>query len=404
MAQMKKVYILLAVGILLHLVLISTPDTHTFDEFYYVPAATSVLLGEGELRPEHPPLVPLIIAGGIAIFGDNPIGWRVFSVIFGALTVLVLYLLVKEVSGDERFAFAAAFLMVFQNLFFAFSHLALLDIYLLFFITLSIFLFLKNRFILSAVALALAATCKLSAAFAVPIFPAFLIYHDLIGAAEGRSLRSIRWGRFALWVTTLTVCFLAFLYVFDQFYSGLNFQGLWELFSPGVGSSVQAEVVGREIYLDPFSHLKHMLGHHVGGGWPPTDEPLPWLWFNAPYSYYLNGFSLYGVEALEKYNAAFMGLIFVSLPLAVYRAFWRRDECSFLAVVWFIFTVFIWTPIYLLYPRPLYFFYILPAIPAICLANAGFFRRTPYLEYYLIIVMFYFMFFQYPIRAIGQTI
>jgi 4-amino-4-deoxy-L-arabinose transferase-like glycosyltransferase len=402
--QMKKLYILLAVYITLHLLLVNTPDTHTFDEFYYVPAATSVIEGGDELRPEHPPLVPLIIAGGISLFGDNPLGWRAFSIIFGGLTILVLYFLVKDVSKDERLAFAVAFIIVFQNLFFAFSQLALLDIYLLFFITLSIFLFLKNRFILSAFALALAATCKLSAAFAVPIFPAILMYHDLIGQAEGRNWRSIRWGRLALWFTVLATSFLACLYIFDQLYSGLHFQGLYEIFSFGVGNSIHGEIVGKEMYIDPLSHLRHMLGHHVGGGWPPTDEPKPWLWFNSPYSYYLIGYSYYAVEVLEKYNAAFMGLVFVSMPLAVYRAAKRGDECSFLAAVWFIFTVFMWIPIYFIYPRPLYLFYILPAIPAICLANVNFFRGTPYLEYYLMVVAGYFMLFQYPIRAIGQAI
>ena len=401
---MRKIYILLAVCILLHLVLINTPATHTFDEFYYVPAATSILQGGDGMRPEHPSLGPVIIAGGITLFGDNPFGWRIFSVIFGTLTVLVLYLLVKEVSGDERVAFAAAFLMVFQNLFFAFSHLALLDIYLLFFLTLSILLFIKNSFTLSAVALALAATCKLTVVFAVPIFPVFLIYRDLIGAEGGRRLRSIRWGRLALWAATLTVCFLAFLYIFDQFYLGLEFPALRELLPLTAGSNTPTQFTGREMYLNPLSHLKHMLAHHGGGGWPPTDEPLPWLWFTAPYSYYLNGLSFYGVEALEKYNATFMGLTLASLPLAAYRAVRKRDECSLLAVTWIIFTVSIWTPIYLLYPRPLYLFYILPAIPAICLANATFFKNTPYLPYYLTIVMTYFILFQYPIRAITQTI
>jgi len=56
-----------------------------FDEIHYLPAARAVLALSKPLNPEHPPLGKEILALGIALFGDRPLGWRIMPVLFGTL-------------------------------------------------------------------------------------------------------------------------------------------------------------------------------------------------------------------------------------------------------------------------------------------------------------------------------
>ena len=74
-----------------------------FDEAYYVNAARvidgihpppGVSYADAPLHKdpnaEHPQLAKLIIAGGIKVFGDNPWGWRLGSVLFGMIALIAL--------------------------------------------------------------------------------------------------------------------------------------------------------------------------------------------------------------------------------------------------------------------------------------------------------------------------
>lgn len=64
------------------------PDRIYFDESYYVEDARSYLeRGVEEQRPAHPPLGKWVIAAGIAVVGDDPVGWRSANALLGTLTV-----------------------------------------------------------------------------------------------------------------------------------------------------------------------------------------------------------------------------------------------------------------------------------------------------------------------------
>ncbi|MEM1945263.1 MAG: hypothetical protein QXX57_05955, partial [Nitrososphaerota archaeon] len=56
-----------------------------FDEYYYVPAARKLLAGVA-VNNEHPPLSKLLIALGIRLLGDNPMGWRFFPMLLSSLS------------------------------------------------------------------------------------------------------------------------------------------------------------------------------------------------------------------------------------------------------------------------------------------------------------------------------
>jgi len=87
--------------------------SYILDESLHVPAATNYLTS-GHMLPDlwyHPPLKHVLLSGSMALFGNTPIGWRVRNALFGFLSILLLYLLARELFPDERVAaLAAAFL------------------------------------------------------------------------------------------------------------------------------------------------------------------------------------------------------------------------------------------------------------------------------------------------------
>ncbi len=113
-----------------------------FDESYYVNAArviaglhppAGVPYADAPLHKdpnaEHPQLAKLIIAGSIELFGDNPWGWRLGSVMFGLIAVLAMYGLVRAARGSPWLATGAAAVMALDNLMLIHGRIATLDIY-----------------------------------------------------------------------------------------------------------------------------------------------------------------------------------------------------------------------------------------------------------------------------------
>jgi dolichyl-phosphate-mannose-protein mannosyltransferase len=90
---------------------LAIPSAPYFDEVHYVPAAREILrwwqTGEGGwLNPEHPPLGKMLIALGMAVLGDNPLGWRIMSLMAGMIALFAGMRAMWHASGD-RFACVA---------------------------------------------------------------------------------------------------------------------------------------------------------------------------------------------------------------------------------------------------------------------------------------------------------
>ena len=66
---------------------LTIPSTPLFDETHYLPAARAALALSHLANPEHPPLGKELIALGVAVFGDRPLGWRILPALFGALAL-----------------------------------------------------------------------------------------------------------------------------------------------------------------------------------------------------------------------------------------------------------------------------------------------------------------------------
>lgn len=107
------------------------PSKTYFDEGpFYIKAARDLLQGIATTNFEHPPLAKIILAASIAIFGDNPFGWRLPSVLLGTIGVVFTYLLAKKLTGSKRIAALAAVLLSFEFGWFVSSRIATLEIFL----------------------------------------------------------------------------------------------------------------------------------------------------------------------------------------------------------------------------------------------------------------------------------
>jgi dolichyl-phosphate-mannose-protein mannosyltransferase len=135
--------LLFGAALLLYLPRLEIPDDYIYDEVYHAFTAGEYLRGNPDAflwstpAPNarvgytwnHPPAGVLLIAAGMAILGDNPRGWRISSAVFGALGILVAYLLALTLSRDHGVAQIAAGLLLLDGLYFVQSRTAMLDIF-----------------------------------------------------------------------------------------------------------------------------------------------------------------------------------------------------------------------------------------------------------------------------------
>jgi dolichyl-phosphate-mannose-protein mannosyltransferase len=108
---------------------LTTPPRFVFDELYYVYTAQHYVEGrkaydtaipprdDPALEWTHPPVAKLIIAGTILTVGDNPIGWRLASVLFGVAGVCLTCVLGLNLSGQFAVGAGAAGLLLLDNLY-----------------------------------------------------------------------------------------------------------------------------------------------------------------------------------------------------------------------------------------------------------------------------------------------
>ena len=105
-------------------------NSYCFDEVFYVPAARQWLALQDTSNPEQPPLGKELIALGIAVFGDRPLGWRFMSTVFGSLTLVGMYLWGRALFRSERGAWMTVVLTVANQLFYVQSRVATLDVFM----------------------------------------------------------------------------------------------------------------------------------------------------------------------------------------------------------------------------------------------------------------------------------
>jgi dolichyl-phosphate-mannose-protein mannosyltransferase len=323
-------YLLIVATLVMHYVIIANPPELILDEMHYVPEARTIIAEHEIVRPEHPPLAKLFIVAGIEIIGDNPWGWRFFSVIFGTVTIFLFYLLCRRLEMSRNAASIATFLLALENMTFVQASVAMLDVYCLTFMMASFLLYAGRKYAASGIAAGLSALAKLNGALAVLV----LFIHWL--CQRGRS-----------WWFALAVVL-----------APMTFVGLMPLFDLAIVRSFSALV-------DPITRIKTMLSLSASLTFTSVSHPFmsrPWEWLLSyePMGYW---WSPHYVAAISP---SIWALIIPTFGYMIYRAV-RGSRAGLFGVAWFAGTYLVWIPLSLITDRVSYIYYFYPTIGAICL-------------------------------------
>ena len=261
-----------------------TPDKFVFDEVHYVPAARQMLgatPSQPMLNPMHPPLAKELIAASIAAFGDNALGWRYPATLFGALSIVAIYLCGLALFGSQGPAIAAALIAAFNQMLYVQSRVAMLDIFALGFGLLAVAAFMHGfrrerpqaMFAIAGALFGLAAACKWSGLFPLGVC---IVIVAVIRLMQGwRTLfadaKPSDWYRPDLWPTFkahhAVLCFLV-----------LPALTYFPAFVPLYGLSLSDLIEGqRRIFADNTTTA--IAGHTYMSSWPSWPLLVRPVWF-----------------------------------------------------------------------------------------------------------------------------
>ncbi len=338
--------LIVLVTLVMHFSTIMQPDELVFDERYYVTDARSILDGEGTERIEHPPLGKLFIVSGVFLFGDNPFGWRFFSVLFGTICIVFFYLICCQLGMSQKSSFLATFLLSLENLSFVQASVAMLDVYSLAFMLGSFWLYLKGRYLASGVSVGLSALAKLTGALALPVI---LLHWLFTNRARPR--------RFLTSMLAAPASFLLLMPLFDF--------AIWHKF---LNPIEQIETMLRVLGLKTFTQYPFQIASH------------PWDWIIHP------------ERIIYWFEPSYIGMISPNLwalivPVVFYLIFRavKGNSAAIFGLSLFATTYLIWIPVSLITDRISYVYYFYPTIGAICiglglglsqLSNIGGTRQT----------------------------
>jgi dolichyl-phosphate-mannose-protein mannosyltransferase len=359
-----------------------------WDETYYVNAARRILgrkvpAGKSyaaspahrDPNAEHPQLAKLLIAGGVVLFGDRPLGWRIGSLLFGTLALVLLYAIVRAGGGSSYLGLGAASLMAADNLFVVHGRIATLDIYALAAVLGAGAFYFSGRIALSGIALALAACMKLVAFYAIFVFGIFELLMLAVGDRREPATNVGRTPRGpSKLATTIAVAGGAYALL------------LWLL-------DVTVPPVDRagRVLRDPYHHTIYMLHtarEIVGNGGIASH---PWQWFVNEkvlnyYSVFHTGYAN-GRAVSQALAIAFRGemnpaIIFVAIPalaLSGHAAYRYGSRIDAMAVSWVLGLALPLTLQNVAQHRTMYIYYMLFVLPGIYISIAQMFssRRFP---------------------------
>jgi 4-amino-4-deoxy-L-arabinose transferase-like glycosyltransferase len=400
--------LLLLVSVLLRVAWLNVPSKGLiFDEAYYVNAARVILhitptshytdaVPGFDPNTEHPALGKLLIAGSIAVLGDNSVAWRLPSVIFGMIALVAVYLIARDTTRSRWLPIVVTAFVSFDTLTFVSGRIGTLDILVLAPMLLGSWLALRRHWILAGVALGIALLIKITAIYGVG---AVLLYWflteglDLFRARRRPRLGDVR-GPVGFVVITLSIM-LGGLTILD-------------------GALSQ--------FPSPVDHISRIIKYGAGLKAPievghcPEIDSKPWQWpFNeCQILYYRTDVTVRaGNDVTAKYpkiefRGAMNPLLASTIPLGALFTAWyawkKRNRLALWAVAWAATSYVPYVFLALFTPRIMYLYYALPLIPvaaiglALVLLRAGLPRpiRWGYAALYLAGFVAYFPFRQIP--------
>jgi 4-amino-4-deoxy-L-arabinose transferase-like glycosyltransferase len=342
-----------------------------FDEAYYVNAARVILgihppagahYADAPLfldpNTEHPPFGKVLIAGSMALFGDNGFGWRVPSLIAGLVALAALYGIVRGLGGRPWLGVLAVGLYSLDILSFIHGRIGTLDMMSVAFLLLGAWLAIRERWLLAGAALALGTLVKVPGVYG---FVAVLAWQ---GLALWRASRRER----------LTRAHFVPLAALTGAYVLVSLVGLWLL------------DLRFTDYPTPLDHVSRMLSYGLAlqGGFNPsgiTSAPWQWLVNEGQFDYLktavntlVNG-QITGSRTIVEFRALLNPVLIGSASVAVLYGIWlawrRKEPLAAWGLIWIGANYLPFWALALFANRVTYFYYALPAVPGLVLLTTA---------------------------------
>ena len=382
------------------------------DEIFYVPEGMGVLAGQhcgtgagtpSDCHLEHPPLVPVLMAAGMAAFGEyNAAGWRVMPALLGSFSIPLLFGVAWKASGSRKLAYLSATLLALDVMFFSQSSGALLDVPEVFFDLAAFFVYFAglrvwklDRYVLAGVLLGVAGLAKETAIFAAL---AFVTYVLLFGEGDRKSrVRSVV--KVAL---TVGLVFSAGLQAYDSAMASPQYSTFVQ--HVGYILSYGSSLIADKLACQPATGYWCRFPNSPGGS---PILPMDWLTYYSPVTYFappaicasmVNGVCQGGTYVPVAYygvtNLLETWTVYVWVPLVAYALYrwYRRPKAGAPAqpaepagptgdvrFAGLTLTLFLWTYVPYLFlflaGRVTYPFYFIPAIPAVAMGASYWLSR-----------------------------
>ncbi|HPS40930.1 MAG TPA: phospholipid carrier-dependent glycosyltransferase [Candidatus Woesebacteria bacterium] len=357
------------------------PKQMYFDEVYHVPAA--MMLDDGNWQTPfdfqqgsydgqnvadwlHPPLAKYFQALSIHFLGKNPLAWRLPSLIFSLLSLIVFYFLLRFLGRNFFFrketflqrntlainlALIGSFLFSLDGLFLVQSRIAMNDVFLLFFLLLAVFTYFvylsystvkssssllhqKYAFLfLTGVFLGLALASKWTALWVI----LFLFVREFLPLKNFRKLP------FLIFALLFTPFFIYFLNYLPMLFGGYHLSDFFLL---------QKTMA--------LSQLNNPNMHAYSSG------PLSWLLNLRPVWYFV------GTDLPAKWTANIYALdnpllnfyLLLTLLVTFIVLLKIKDHSVLKKTILFIFLLYLvsFMP-WLIFQRPMFIYHYLPAVP-----------------------------------------
>lgn len=167
----------------------------------------------------HPDGGKWIIAIGEWLFGLDSFGWRISAAVIGALTVFILARLVRRLTGSTVIGCIAGLLLCFDGLHFVLSRLALLDVFLTFWLVCAVACLVADRDWINArldrirwfrpwqigagICFGMACGTKWSGIFVLAVFGLTVVILEVLARRKRWTTMEPTSGRKPGWITTL---------------------------------------------------------------------------------------------------------------------------------------------------------------------------------------------------------
>ncbi len=167
------------------------PKNEYFDEIYHAFTARIAFHGDPKAwewwnpHPEgfayewtHPPVAKIIMMGGMAVLGENSLGWRLPAAIFSTATIPLIYIIAYELFKSRDIGILSAATYALDGLPLSMGRIGMNDTYFVFFALLALYFFLKQKYFPSSLFWGLSLASKWSALWLLPILGIIFISNN----------------------------------------------------------------------------------------------------------------------------------------------------------------------------------------------------------------------------------